>query len=71
MIRLVNQKPQFRIVPCVHDEAMIGLGNPVQVLKSVILAERQGKDVLHPIVDFPIVVTLQVRSGIAGRDGLN
>ena len=41
MIRLVNEKPEFRIVPSVHDEAVVGLGNPVQVLQFVVLSERQ------------------------------
>lgn len=68
VIRLVRPEPEFRIVPGVHDEAMIALGNPVQVLQFVVLAERKGQDVLHRVVDFPISVALPERICITCRD---
>jgi hypothetical protein len=43
VIRLIGKEPQFRIIPCVDDEAMVGPDNPVLVFEFVVLAERQGQ----------------------------
>jgi hypothetical protein len=40
VIRFIGKKPEFRIVPGIHDEAVIGLVNLVQALQFLILAEE-------------------------------